>query len=736
MKRIPNVAYENLDAENVIRDQKCPKNWAFFPCATLFTVSPTNKPSPSHLCCNLFTTLLFPLYCTHSNKDDNKDDNDDDDDDKMGWEGIKQRFRGGGSTKSRRQKETIEFLLKELEDLQEEKANLEDECAQLRVSNWNTNQEYRVLRDKLRSAQTAATTTTTDVDDDNDNNADNNDNDNDLLLLFGGNAQKRLEEIQTRRLERNVERFQRSFKDLDQSNSSEIQDELVKYDPTAAAAESSSQVGESAAAAKPTTSSSSSQQTRSGEELSELDAVRRELSQTQRIKERLARELAHAKSDFQDVTETLQTCLKNMDKLSKLTQEKEAERKKTQQQQLSSSSNVQQQSHRKTVEALCADLQQQEQDIGYLEHVIRDNLRMKLESIYEKNHHFGENDDDDEPPLRGVLTKQESAEMAREQHTKDMLRLRLRHQSQLVKLNAELENKDREIAALQDDLTKSLNSMMSLSTELDKVRSQKGMYHHGVTSRPTTNHHKAADTTTNHSSSVHDSSSGSSNMHSHDDNASDDAFIESMDRSRVEFMQELRVSMKSLDGQSLDSSNGVVEPPPPIHRSYRGNRRSRHDDHDSDDDDDDDDDDDNVDFDEYDDDEYDDEYDHDDNSDLYDASDFAGAVKSHASVDSNEPVVGESVDAKDRTIAYLYAENGRLKHSFAMERTLLEEAIRVQAQQLSNLTGMQRATNGRPRPGGGGGRPGGRHHVSFPNVPRPIYEYEPTDRRRFDSDSS
>ena len=219
------------------------------------------------------------------------------------------------------------------------------------------------------------------------------------------------------------------------------------------------------------------------EEMSELDALRRELHQTQIAKDELFCKHARLQNDYQDVIKTLKSALEDVDKLTELTKSKKhshmAKPVKRQKKKKNSRSRSSKRVDSETDEEDNATTNTNGMDsVGNVsvgdvlcyEHAIRDTLMRKLIKIKDLGHILTSTKNGS--PVFDLDTSQNSGSTVQitNEMSKKMERLRNEHRSQISRMTDALLAKDQEISSLQDDLSRSLKSMMTLSAQMEKLR--------------------------------------------------------------------------------------------------------------------------------------------------------------------------------------------------------------------------------------------------------------------------
>ena len=487
---------------------------------------------------------------------------------------IKKRLRFLGPrsrskiTSSSKVRDIVPFLMGELEALHERNAELQADCNLLREANWVAYREYEILENKHGTLMRKHQKRESDLDN---YHHDDDDEDWGSFPSFDSNNSQ---DFQVTSRVHNLLGVVEEGEDEEGSNSSRsssVSTRLVRQG-SGDSKKGGSQVTETtttttrsqdsmATVSTKADSPKNNQHNDDGGLLSEVNVLRRQLYETQLTKDKILIQLAELRSDYVDVTKTLQCSLRNMEVISHLHKKKKRESTQRRQEEESIRSRRllenQQSAHHEALSSVSAQLEQETNRIGRLREVLWEQMGIHLEDLESNNGEGGamlmyseKRHTEALDALR--LVHEKEMDRLRKAHRVEMERVTLltrgldktatatppppTHRSELLALHTTLDDKDKEIQRLQDELGRALKNLMSLSTELDRLR--------GL-------HECCSDDNTY----VDDNSFVNHDDHHH--HLAESLSFSSLDRTRDIFLQDLHTSMKSLDPQGVSPKNNT-----------------------------------------------------------------------------------------------------------------------------------------------------------------------------------
>ena len=205
------------------------------------------------------------------------------------------------------------------------------------------------------------------------------------------------------------------------------------------------------------------------EEIAQIESLKAKLKECQASKEELLGRLAKLKKDHESVAETLNTCFQNMQKMTESKAEVEEERKR-EMQQAQLGLHKQKLAYLESTNELRAELQLKQDRIEQMEKILQDNMGTCTSLRKEK--------------AEWNRTMQQEIFKLKETQATERTALQLEHEQIVQKLHEEyaemldgvrtkMDEKDRMVSSLEDEVGQCMQKMMALSSELQILQEDK-----------------------------------------------------------------------------------------------------------------------------------------------------------------------------------------------------------------------------------------------------------------------
>lgn len=205
------------------------------------------------------------------------------------------------------------------------------------------------------------------------------------------------------------------------------------------------------------------------EEISQIDSLRRELKECQESRQELLDLLAKVKKDHDNVVETLNSCFQNIQRMQESKTEVEEERKR-EMQRFHMEMEKQRLAHLDAINELRAEVQLRQDRIVQMEEILKDSMSVCTTLRKEK----AEWNTNQQLEL-AKLKEEHAAERSALNCENDRLvqKIHDEYDTVLSDLRTKLEEKDGVVSSLEDEVSKCMQKMMTLSTEMQHMCDEK-----------------------------------------------------------------------------------------------------------------------------------------------------------------------------------------------------------------------------------------------------------------------